>query len=252
MASPFTPPPAGTPVAPNTSARYYTRNQVFSRVPINKDNWSSGKQPSFILEATGGRFIDFANSRIVAKISVKSGSTNADAAIAAARYGVADKKLEKSVRFATDPVTNMFSAGMLSINGTTISSHASNVADVSYLQLRTEHTKAGADGPGSAGLLSFNQKMTHEEVDSANIDFTGGGSNTTKADATPADTVAGLSTVYSTPDERSDKHEILLRNASGSTITAHGDTKAIEISTPIGNIFPFARTEYNKDGSSPG
>lgn len=243
MASPFTPPPAGTPVAPNTSARYYTRNQVFSRVPINKDNWTSGKQASFILEATGGRYIDFANSRIVAKISVKSGGAAADNA-AKPNYASADKKLEKSVRFATDPVTNMFSAGMLSINGTTISSHASNVADVSYLQLRTEHTKAGADGPGSAGLLSFNQKMTHEEVDSANIDFAGGGSVVGKANADAANTVAGLNTVYSTPDERSDKHEVLLRNASGSTIAAHGDTKAIEISTPIGNIFPFARTEY--------
>ena len=162
MSSPFTPPPAGTPVPPNTSARYYTRNQVFSRVPINMNNFSSGKQASFILEATGGRYIDFANSRIVAKISVKSGGLAANNA-AVANYAAADKKLEKSVRFATDPVTNMFSAGMLSINGTTISSHASNVADVSYLQLRTEHTKAGADGPGSAGLLSFNQTYSRTE-----------------------------------------------------------------------------------------
>jgi hypothetical protein len=46
-------------------------SQVFSRVPINKDNWTSGKQASFILDATGGRYIDFANSRIVAKISVR-------------------------------------------------------------------------------------------------------------------------------------------------------------------------------------
>ena len=50
MASPFTAPPAGTPVPPNTSARYYTRSQVFSRVPVNKDNFTSGKQASFILE----------------------------------------------------------------------------------------------------------------------------------------------------------------------------------------------------------
>ena len=244
MASPFTPPPAGTPVPPNTSARYYTRTQVFSRVPVNKDNFTSGKQASFILESTGGRHIDFANSRIVCKMSVKSGSTTADATVAAANYAAADKKLEKSVRFATDPVTNLFSAGMLSINGTTISSHASNVADVSYLQLRTEHTKAGADGPGSAGLLSFNQKMTHEERGDANLDFTGGGSDPTKNDSTPAETVAGLPAVYKTTDERSDKHEILLRNASGSTIAAHANTKAIEISTPLGNIFPFCRTEF--------
>jgi len=185
---------------------------------VNKDNFTSGKQASFILESTGGRHIDFANSRIVCKMSVKSGSTTADATVAAANYAAADKKLEKSVRFATDPVTNLFSAGMLSINGTTISSHARNVADVSYLQLRTEHTKAGADGPGSAGLLSFNQKMTHEERGDANLDFTGGGSDPTKNDATAAETVAGLPAVYKTTDERSDKHEILLRNASGNII----------------------------------
>ena len=64
---------------------------------------------------------------------------------------------------------------MLSINGTTIESHAANVADVSRIQLRTEHTKAGADGPGSAGLLSFNQKMTREELGSSTLDNVAGG-----------------------------------------------------------------------------
>ena len=48
-------------------------------------------------------------------------------------------------------------------------------------QLRTEHTKAGADGPGSAGLLSFNQKMTQEEITSGNINGIGGGTDITPA-----------------------------------------------------------------------
>eukprot|EP01045_Picozoa_sp_COSAG04_P038981 COSAG04_NODE_10702_length_758_cov_0.787557_1_plen_132_part_00 len=73
----------------------------------------------------------------------------------------------------------MFSAAMLSVNGTTVTSTASNVADISRLQLRTEHTKAGADGPGSAGLLSFNQTMTPEEATSDVLDNAAGGSNTT-------------------------------------------------------------------------
>eukprot|EP01045_Picozoa_sp_COSAG04_P002809 COSAG04_NODE_107_length_25959_cov_6.617865_14_plen_221_part_00 len=55
LASPFTPPPAGTPVPPNTSARYYSRRQIFSRVPIAGVNFSAGKQCSFVTEATGGR-----------------------------------------------------------------------------------------------------------------------------------------------------------------------------------------------------
>ena len=60
-----------------------------------------------------------------------------------------------ALRSVTDPVTNMFSAGMISVHGTTSSSTAANFADISMLQLRTEHTKAGADAGGSTGLLSF-------------------------------------------------------------------------------------------------
>ena len=127
------------------------RQQVFSRVPIGT-NWASGKQASFVLEATGGRYLVPSESRIVAKIRVKSGTlANVNAA---GSYAAADQKLEKSVRFA-NPVSNMFSAGMLSVNGTTVPSVAANPADLSLLQLRTEHTKSGADGPGSAGLLSL-------------------------------------------------------------------------------------------------
>ena len=107
MASPFQAPPAGTPVPPNTSARYYTRQQVFSRVPISGSNWTSGKQASFVLEATGGRYFVPSESRIVMKLRAKSGSmANGDPA---ASFAASDNKLEKSIRFATDPVTNAFS-----------------------------------------------------------------------------------------------------------------------------------------------
>ena len=160
MSSPFMPAPPGTDIPPSTSARYYTRQQIFSRVPITDNNFQAGKNCSFVVEATGGRYLVPQESRIVARLVVKS-NTGA--------------KLAKSVRFTADPVTNMFSAAMLSINGTTVTSTAANLADSSRLQLRTEHTKAGADGPGSAGLLSFNQKMTHEELGSATMDNAGGG-----------------------------------------------------------------------------
>jgi hypothetical protein len=46
----------------------------------------------------------------------------------------------------------------------TISSTASNLADISMLQLRTEHTRAGTDAGGSAGLLSFNQNSALSPV----------------------------------------------------------------------------------------
>ena len=202
MASPFTPPPAGTPVPPNTSARYYTRNQVFSRVPISGSNWTAGKQASFVTEATGGRYMVMNESRIVVKLKVKSGSlANGNEA---ASFAASNNKLEKSVRLAADPVANMFSAGMLSINGTTIASTQANLADVSMLQLRTEHTKAGSDAGGSAGLLSFSQKMTPEDVIDANLDALAGGSTAGKTDSSDAETRAALPTNYTTPDERSD------------------------------------------------
>ena len=232
MSSPFIPAPAGTPIAPNTSARYYTRQQIFSRVPITGSNFTSGKNCSFVVEATGGRFLVPQESRIVAKLKIKANGGT---------------KLPKSVRFACDPVSNMFSAAMLSVNGTTVTSTASNVADISRLQLRTEHTKAGADGPGSAGLLSFNQTMTPEEVTSNVLDNAAGGSHTTVVDdATLGNTLTHINRglFHKAADERSDKHELLLNNCSSEAKAADGDaTQAIEISTPLGQIFPFCRQD---------
>ena len=147
MASPFVAQPAGTPVAPSTSARYYYRRQVYSRNPVTQGNFVSGRNVNFNFEASGGHYFVPQESRVVAKLKIKANDGS---------------KLERSVRFACDPVSNMFSAAQLSINGTTVESHANNVDDIARIQLRTEHTKAGADGPGSAGLLSFNQKMLRE------------------------------------------------------------------------------------------
>ena len=236
MASPFLAAPAGTPVAPSTSARYYYRRQVFSRNPITETNWGAGKTVNFQAEASGGHFLVPQETRIVARITVQGNGHIDD---------TNDQKLAKSVRFATDPVTNMFSAASLSIGGTTVESHAANVADVSQLQLRTEHTKAGADGPGSAGLLSFNQKMTHEDVTSVTLDNLAGGSNTAAvAAAAGADSLTALNTgVYHTTDERSDKHELLLNNSSGSSKANGAAATPIEISAPMGNLFTFARQE---------
>ena len=241
MASPFQAPPAGTPVPPNTSARYYTRQQIFSHVPISGSNFTSGKQASFVTEATGGRYLCLNESRIVARISVRSGSMgNGDEA---ASYATSDRKLEKSVRLAADPVTNMFSAGMMSVNGTTIASTQANLSDVSMLQLRTEHTTAGADAGGSAGLLSFSQKMTPEDVISADLDAKAGGSGAV-ADANDAVTRAALPTNFTTTDPRSDKHELLVNNFSGDAKAHDTVGNALEISVPLGQLFPFARTEY--------
>ena len=104
MASPFVGTPAGTPVPPTTSARYYTRNQVFSRVPITGTNFTSGKQASFVTEATGGRHLVLNESRLVVKFKARMSAARlvlspsggevlarrcADAAVAAAAAAAA-------------------------------------------------------------------------------------------------------------------------------------------------------------------
>ena len=112
MSSPFIPTAANTPVAPTSNARYFYRRPVYSRNPITGESgWKGGSTANFNFEASGGHAFVGAESRIVMKLKV----TAADGS-----------KLSKTVRFATDPVANAFSAGMLSINGTTVTSTASN------------------------------------------------------------------------------------------------------------------------------
>eukprot|EP01044_Picomonas_judraskeda_P037093 COSAG03_NODE_16680_length_395_cov_0.361486_2_plen_58_part_01 len=57
--------------------------------------------------------------------------------------------------------------------------------------------------------------MTPEDLNSADLDALAGGSTPGKSNSTAAETQAVLSKVYTTPDERSDKHELLLNNFSG-------------------------------------
>ena len=226
--NPFQSQPAGTPIAPSTSARYYSRRQVFSRNPIEGTSFKPGVTANFNIDASGGHYFVPQESVITARFKV----TNH-----------AGGKLSKSVRFATNPVANMFSAAALSIGGTTVESHAANVADVSRLQLRMEQTKAGADGPGGAGLLSFNQKMNHEEASSALLDTAAGGDDintdgviTALTDGGLVDTKAAIVDVFHTSDERNDKHELLLNNSSGDSV---GDAKDLELSCPLSQIFTF-------------
>ncbi len=114
---------------------------------ITNSNWQGGKTVNITAEASGGHYLVPSECRLVARLKI----TNHDG-----------EQLEQSVRFATDPIhTGMFSAGMLSINGTTVESIAANMRDQSILQLRMDNTTAGADlGGGTAGLLGFSQKMT--------------------------------------------------------------------------------------------
>ena len=102
MASPFQAPPAGTEVPPSSDARYFYRRQVYSRNPVTGDNWTGGRTVNFQAEASGGHYLVPSECRIVAKIKVKKTGGSA--------------LVEKSVRFATDPIhCGLFEAGMLSV-----------------------------------------------------------------------------------------------------------------------------------------
>ena len=82
------------------------------------DNWTGGRTVNFQAEASGGHYLVPSECRIVAKIKVKKTGGSA--------------LVEKSVRFATDPIhCGLFEAGMLSVNGTTVESVAANMRDVS-------------------------------------------------------------------------------------------------------------------------
>ena len=231
MASPFVAQPAGTPVAPSTSARYYYRRQVYSRNPVTQGNFASGRNVNFNFEATGGHYFVPQESRIVVKLKINANDKT---------------KLEQSVRFACDPVSSMWSSAQLAINGTTVESHANNVDDIARIQLRTEHTKAGADGPGSAGLLSFNQKMLRENYhkNAAAIVAIGDGpapDGTVTTDAAGALTYI-MGKAFHSDDERSDKYELLVKNCSAIDKRITGaDTAAVEISSPLGQVFTFCR-----------
>eukprot|EP01047_Picozoa_sp_COSAG01_P025880 COSAG01_NODE_1650_length_9626_cov_46.037367_2_plen_527_part_00 len=227
MSSPFLPTPAGTAVQPSTQAKYYYRQQVFSRNPVTGANFGAGKTVNFNFEASPHYFVP-QETRIVAKLTVKAAN---------------GAKLSKSVRFAADPINAMWSSSMLSINGTTVESHAANCDDVSRIQIRTEQTKAGADGPGSAGLLSLNQTMTREERTSAAVDVAAGGTLAAN-DANDATTRGVAPELYETTAPRSDKHELLLKNCSADAKNADGsDTEAVEISAPLGQTFAFCRQD---------
>ena len=223
--NPFMAAEAGTPIAPSTSARYYYRRQIFSRNPITGSNFKAGATVNFSGSASGGHYLVTQESRIVCRLKVTDNAGTG--------------KLAKSVRFACDPVANMFSAASLSVNGTTVESHAANVADVSRLQLRMEQTKAGAEAAGSAGLLSFNQKLTQEDRTGAGLNETSGGLDTIDDAGAPAYTVATVSGAYHNTDERSDKHQLLLDTSSGDGIATLDDVKLFEISVPISQIFTF-------------
>ena len=118
-----------------------------------------------------------------------------------------DRPPAKSVRLAQDPVARAFSSARLAIGGVTVTNTGADLQDVATIIGRTQGTKAGGAAAGSAGMLGFDQRLTHPEV------------------------VTGAATVlaYHTDATRNSKHQVL-QDSGGLEF---------EVSTPLGNLLPF-------------
>ena len=208
--SKFTPPPAGTAVKPLTNVSSYYRRQVFTRTPAVGDAFVGGKELQFSFSASGNDYFVPAESKLVVRLNVRSNLDEAAGGSTDIAGATGTHKRHPARLFSsTAAPARLFSSGRVSIGGTTIENTGSDLAEIATIQLRTEGTKPGEHAGGAAGLLRFDQTMTHPEI------------------------AAGAATVgaYNTTAPRSDKHQLLLDR--------RGDE--LELSIPLGMLFAFFR-----------
>ena len=202
----FIPTPAGTPIAAPTSVQSFARRQTFPRAPITNASWAGGSEAQFSFRASGTECFVPSQSRLVLKMHVRSNIAAAGNQIAGGAAGF-DRPPAKSVRLAQDPVARAFSSARLAIGGVTVTNTGADLQDVATIIGRTQGTKAGGAAAGSAGMLGFDQRLTHPEV------------------------VTGAATVlaFHTDATRNSKHQVL-QDSGGLEF---------EVSTPLGNLIPF-------------
>eukprot|EP01045_Picozoa_sp_COSAG04_P033744 COSAG04_NODE_7103_length_1191_cov_1.645604_1_plen_246_part_10 len=215
-ASKFQPIPAGTPIAAPTAVQAFQRRQIFPRAPVTNDSWSGGKEAQFSFRASGTDTLVCNQSRLVLKMHVRSDIATAGNVIAGAA-GTHTRPPAESVRLAQDPVARAFSSARCSIGGVTITNTGADLQDVATLIGRTQGTKAGGDAGGSAGLLGFDSRMEHLDLDA--------GGHTVQS--------------YHGFSRRNPKHKVL-QDSQG---------QEFEVSTPLGNLLPFflQDTTYLRD-----
>ena len=202
----FMPVPAGTKIPAPTAVQSFMRRQIFPRAPVTDVAWTGGKEAQFSFAARGMDTLVTSQTRVVLKMHVRSNIAQNGGQFAGGTAGF-DRPPSASVRLAQDPVARAFSSARFSIGGVTVTNTGADVQDVATIIGRTQGTKAGAAAGGSAGALSFDNRMMHKELG------------------------AGVATVksYHTDAERNAKHDIIL-NSGGNEF---------EISTPLGNLLPF-------------
>jgi hypothetical protein len=226
MADMFTTPPAGTPVEPNNGVRYYYRRQIHPSTTADKENFEANREVSWRFSASGQHAFVPQESNLVLKVKIQKSNDN---------FVANFQQVEKSIRYAADPVSRLFDQSRLSINGTTVANTPTNVQDISALQIRLEGTEAGGAACGSGGLLSMDQRMHHPETagtgqGSSTYDYTGGGNAVNPM----AVGLNAVTTAFVEVEKRNEKHSVLLdRDAGAAGIGSH------EISTPLRQLVPF-------------
>ena len=228
--------PAGTPIEPTHSVRSYYRRQIYPATPSTGENHVAGREIQWRFQASGQHAFVPQESRLVAQVRVDKSNDNG---------ATFTQVVEKSIRYACDPLSRLYDQARLSINGVTVDNVSSDVGDISTIQLRLEGTKAGAAAAGSAGLLSFDQRMHHDELPGTgpgNEAYDYDGMGAIQAGVAPA---FNDTTLASHEDEViNEKHRILLdaARAGGFNAGAAQDTaREHQLSTPLGQMFTFFR-----------
>ena len=205
----FIPTPAGTKVPAPTAVQSFMRRQVFPRAPVTNDSWTGGREAHFSFRASGTDCFVPSQSRLVLKMHVRSNIADAGAELVGVPATDTHKRPSlQSVRLAQDPVARAFSSARLSLGGVTVTNTGADVQDIATLVGRTQGTKPGGAAGGSAGMLGFDDRMLHPEVEA-------GGDLGDLAFTAQAD--------------RNAKQDILIEAAG----------EEFEVSTPLGNIIPF-------------
>ena len=231
--------PAGTPIEPTHSVRSYYRRQIYPTTPSTGENHVAGREIQWRFQASGQHAFVPQESRLVAQVRVDKSNDNG---------ATFTRVVEKSIRYACDPLSRLYDQARLSINGVTVDNVSSDVGDISTIQLRLEGTKAGAAAAGSAGLLSFDQRMHHDELagtGQGNEAYAYDAAGVRQAAAAPA--FMGTVLAHHEDEVINEKHRILLDAARAGGFQAAGggaadDTaREHQLSTPLGQMFTFFR-----------
>ena len=99
--------PAGTPIEPTNQVRYYYRRQIYPSTPSTGENHVAGREIQWRFQASGQHAFVPQESRLCARVRVDKSIDNGATFV---------RGVEKSIRYATDPLARQYDQARLSIN----------------------------------------------------------------------------------------------------------------------------------------